>query len=64
MAADVDLAIRDARIVTADGIVEGDLAVVGHRSASVAKPQQRFQNRTLGKGQTSIARRCGHPCAY
>lgn len=35
MPADLDLVIRDARLVTPDGVVEGDLAVAGQRIVSV-----------------------------
>ncbi|MCP5074575.1 MAG: dihydropyrimidinase, partial [Rhodobacteraceae bacterium] len=38
MTADIDLVIRDGQVLTPDGIVEGDLAVAGHRIASVGKP--------------------------
>jgi dihydropyrimidinase len=38
MTVNIDLVIRDGRVFTPDGIVEGDLAVVGHRIASVGKP--------------------------
>jgi dihydropyrimidinase len=38
MTAEIDLVIRDGRVFTPDGIVEGDLAIVGHSIASVGKP--------------------------
>ncbi len=38
MSVEIDLVIRDGRVFTADGVVEGDLAVVGHSIVSVGKP--------------------------
>jgi len=38
MTIDTDLVIRGGRVVTSDGIVDGDLAIVGHKIASVGKP--------------------------
>ena len=37
MTVDIDLVIRDGQVLTPDGIVDGDLAVVGHRIASIGK---------------------------
>ena len=50
MTVDTDLVIRDGQVLTPDGIVEGDLAVVGHRIASVGKPISVAKTEIAAKG--------------
>ena len=50
MTVDTDLVIRDGQVLTPDGIVEGDLAVVGHRITSVGKPISVAKTEIAAKG--------------
>ncbi len=51
MAVEMDLVIRDGQVVTADGIMEGDLAVIGHRIASVGKHISAAKTEISAKGK-------------
>ena len=51
MTVDIDLVIRGGRVFTPDGIVEGDLAVAGHRIASVGKPISAAKVEVFAKGK-------------
>jgi len=51
MSDDVEIVIRDGRFVTPDGVVEGDLAIVGHRIASVGVPVGRAEVEIAGDGR-------------
>ena len=51
MTIDIDLVIRKGQVVTPNGIVEGDLAVVGHRIVSVGKPISSAKTEISAKGK-------------
>ena len=51
MTVEIDLVIRDGRVFTPDGVVEGDLAVVGHRIVSVGKPISAAKEEVSAKGK-------------
>lgn len=51
MTADIDLVIRGGRVVTPDGIVEGDVAVIGQRIASVGVPVDAAKTEVEARGK-------------
>ncbi len=51
MTVDIDLVIRNGRVFTPTGIVEGDLAIVGHKIVSVGKPIKAAKTEVSAKGK-------------